>query len=213
MYVPPAFAETDLTALHAFIDAHPFALLITADAAGGAPLATPLPLIVVPEEGANGTLYGHFAKPNPHGNAVFTAPSRAVFMGPDAYISPGWYPSKQAHGKAVPTWNYSVVDCVGQAEPITEPEAMRALLSQLTAKFEAHRAEPWSLSDAPESYIAAMLKGITAFKLPITAITGKRKLSQNRPAEDITGVIAGLRGEETPEARAVADAMTRLPAH
>jgi transcriptional regulator len=111
----------------------------------------------------------------------------------------------------VPTWNYSVVDCVGQAEPITEPDAMRALLSQLTAKFEAHRAEPWSLSDAPESYIAAMLKGITAFKLPITAITGKWKLSQNRPAEDIAGVIAGLRGEETPEAHAVAEAMAKRP--
>lgn len=210
MYVPPAFVDTDLTALHAFIDAHPFALLITADAAGGAPLATPLPLIVVPNEGANGTLYGHFAKPNPHGNAVFTAPSRAVFMGSDAYISPGWYPSKQAHGKAVPTWNYSVVDCVGQAEAVTEPEAMRALLAQLTAKFETGRAEPWSMADAPETYIAAMLKGITAFKLPITTITGKRKLSQNRPAEDIDGVIEGLRSENDPKALAVAEAMRSL---
>lgn len=210
MYVPPAFAETDLPALHAFIDAHPFALVITADAAGGAPLATPMPFIVVPEEGANGTLYGHFAKPNPHVNAVFTAPSRAVFMGPDAYISPGWYPSKQPHGKAVPTWNYSVVDCVGQAEAVTEPEAMRALLAQLTAKFETGRAKPWSMDDSPETYIAAMLKGITAFKLPITTITGKRKLSQNRPAEDIDGVIEGLRGENDPKALAVAEAMRSL---
>ncbi len=210
MYVPPAFAETDLTALHAFIDAHPFALLITANAASGAPLATPLPLIVVPDEGEHGTLYGHFAKPNPHGNAVFTAPSRAVFQGPDAYISPGWYPSKRAHGKAVPTWNYSVVDCVGQADAITEPEAMRALLAQLTAKFETGRAEPWSMADAPETYITAMLKGITAFKLPITVITGKRKLSQNRPAEDIGGVIKGLRAEGDPKAEAVAKEMAGL---
>ncbi len=210
MYVPPAFAETDLATLHAFIDAHPFALLISADPAGGAPLATPLPLIVVPEEGEKGTLYGHFAKPNPHGNAVFTGLSRAVFQGPDAYISPGWYPSKRAHGKAVPTWNYSAVDCVGEAEPITEPNAMRALLSELTAKFETGRAEPWSLQDAPETYIAAMLKGITTFKLPITAITGKRKLSQNRPAEDIDGVITGLRAEGDPKAEAVAEAMAGL---
>jgi transcriptional regulator len=211
MYVPPAFAETDLAALHAFIDAHPFALLVTADAAGGAPLATPLPLIVVPHEGDKGTLYGHFAKPNPHGNAVFTAPSRAVFQGPDAYISPGWYPSKRAHGKAVPTWNYSTVDCVGQAEPITEPDAMRALLAQLTAKFETGRAEPWSMADAPEPYIAAMLKGITAFKLPITTITGKRKLSQNRSGEDIDGVIDGLRAEADPKALAVAKDMAQIP--
>ncbi|KJV10431.1 hypothetical protein VZ95_04860 [Elstera litoralis] len=210
MYVPPAFAETELTPLHAFIDAHPFALLITADGAGGAPLATPLPLIVAAAEGENGTLYGHFAKANPHGEQIFKSPSRAVFQGADAYISPGWYPSKQAHGKAVPTWNYSAVDVVGQAEPITEPDAMRALLSQLTAKFEAHRAEPWSLTDAPEAYIAAMLKGITAFKLPIAAIVGKIKLSQNRPPEDIAGVIAGLRGEGMPQAEAVADAMAKM---
>lgn len=211
MYTPPAFAETDLAALHAFIDAHPFALLVTADAAGGAPLATPLPLIVVPEEGDKGTLYGHFAKPNPQGEAVFKSPSRAVFQGPDAYISPGWYPSKRDHGKAVPTWNYSAVDCVGQAEPMTEPEAVRALLARLTAKFETGRAEPWSMGDAPESYIAALLKGITAFKLPITAVIGKRKLSQNRSATDIAGVINGLRADADPKAHAVAEAMAQTP--
>ncbi|MCK6443170.1 FMN-binding negative transcriptional regulator [Elstera cyanobacteriorum] len=195
MYIPPAFAETDRATLHAFIAAHPFALLTTADPAGGAPLVTLLPLILAPEEGAHGTLYGHFAKPNPHGAAVFTAPSRIIFQGPDGYISPGWYPTKQEHGKAVPTWNYQLVDVTGTAEAITDPAAMRALLVRLTDKFESHRAERWQVSDAPENYIAAMLKGITAFKLPIATLAGKWKLSQNRPAEDRLGVIAGLRAD------------------
>lgn len=207
MYVPPAFAETEIAELHAFIEAHPFALMITADPAGGAPLVTPVPLIVQPGDGEKGTLYGHVAKANPHGSAIFTTPSRIIFQGADAYISPGWYPSKRVHGKAVPTWNYAIVDVVGQAEPITKPEAMRALLSQLTAKFEAHRAEPWSLADAPESYTAAMLKAITAFKLPISEMIGKFKLSQNRPADDIAGVVSGLKAEGLPGADAVAEAM------
>lgn len=195
MYIPPAFAETDRSALHAFIDAHPFALLTTADPAGGPPLVTALPLIVAPTEGEQGTLYGHLAKPNPHGAALFAAPSRVVFQGADAYISPSWYPTKKQHGKAVPTWNYQLVDVTGTAEPISDPAAMHALVTRLTDRFERDRADRWQVTDAPESYIAAMLKGITAFKLPITTLAGKWKLSQNRSAEDRQGVIDGLRAD------------------
>lgn len=205
MYIPPAFAEADQDRLHAFIAAHPFALLMTADPLRGPPLVTPLPLLIDPEEGRLGTLYGHIAKPNPHGAALFAGPSRVVFQGPDAYISPGWYPSKRDQGKAVPTWNYQLVDATGVAEPITDPAAMRRLLAQLTERFEAQRADPWRIDDAPEAYIAAMLKGIIAFKLPLTSLIGKWKLSQNRSADDRQGVIAGLRAEGTVSASALAD--------
>lgn len=207
MYTPPAFAETDRTALHAFIAAHPFALLTTADPAGGPPLVTPLPLIAATEEGENGTLYGHLAKPNPHGAALFAAPSRVIFQGPDAYVSPGWYPSKREHGKAVPTWNYQSVDVTGTAEPIADPAAIHALLTRLTDRFESGRADRWRISDAPEAYIAALMRGITAFRLPIATLVGKWKLSQNRPADDIAGVIAGLKAEADAKAGALALSM------
>ncbi len=206
MYIPPAFAETDRERLHAFIASNPFALLITADPAGSPPLVTPLPLLLAPDEGAFGTLYGHIAKPNPQGAALFAGPSRVLFQGPNAYVSPGWYPSKRDHGKAVPTWNYQLVDATGTAEPITDPAAMRRLLAQLTDRFEAHRSAPWRIDDAPDAYIAAMLKGILAFKLPLVSLVGKWKLSQNRSMEDRQGVIAGLRAEGTVAATALADA-------
>lgn len=207
MYVPPAFRQDDLPTLHATIAGSRLATLVTSGSEG--PVATHLPLLLDPADGPYGTLIGHFAKPNPHWRTAEAeaGASLAIFQGPDAYISPSWYPSKQAEGKAVPTWNYVAVHAYGRLEVFHEAEALLDLVGRLSDRFEAGRPHPWSVADAPESYIAAMLNGIVGVRLRIERLEGKWKLSQNRSAADRAGVVAGLRGEPETGAAAVADSM------
>jgi len=115
-----------------------------------------------------------------------------IFQGPDAYVSPSFYAAKAEHGKVVPTWNYLAVHAYGRAEVFTDPERLLGVVSGLTNKHEAARAEPWAVSDAPDDYIQKMLNGIVGFAIPIERLEGKRKLNQNRSAEDIAGVSKGL---------------------
>ena len=122
-------------------------------------------------------------------------PALAVFPGPDAYITPSWYPSKQEHGRVVPTWNYTVVHARGRVRFIEDADWLRNNVSQLTDKFEGRRAEPWAVSDAPDRFIDMQLKAIVGFELEIASLEGKRKVSQNREAADRAGVVAGLDAE------------------
>ena len=191
MYLPSAFRQDDLAELHAQMQASPFALLTSAGAAGVQ--ASHLPLLLAPDEGEFGTLYGHFARANPHWRDLQGgAEALAVFSGPDAYISPGWYPAKAEHGKVVPTWNYIAVHAYGQAEVFDEAERLLQLVSRLSALHEAERPQPWAVSDAPREYIDSMLRAIVGFALPIQRIEGKWKLGQNRSKADQTGVREGL---------------------
>ena len=145
------------------------------------------------DQGPNGTLYGHFAKANPQWKELQNgAEALVIFAGADAYVSPGFYPSKAEHGKVVPTWNYVAVHAYGTAEVFTDADRLRNLVSALTDRHEAGRANPWKVADAPADYIDGMLKAIVGFALPIQRLEGKRKLSQNRSAADIAGVREGL---------------------
>ena len=190
MYNPPAFAFSDRAALHGFMrDCH-LATFVTATAEG--PLATPLPMLLVPDEGEHGTLYAHLARANGQWNAPVIGDALAIFMGPDAYVSPGWYASKKEHGKVVPTWNYSTVQARGPVEFFDDAERLADVVTRLTDLHEAGRPDPWQVSDAPAAYIAAQLRGIIGLRMPITALEGKKKLSQNRSEADRAGVRAGL---------------------
>jgi transcriptional regulator len=202
MYIPPAFREDDLAALHGTMREARLANLVTATAEGL--IATPLPLIVAPEEGPYGTLYGHVARANPQWKLPPTGEAMALFMGPDAYVSPSWYPSKQEHGKVVPTWNYVAVHAYGSVEFFDDPERLLDVVTRLTALNERPRAQPWAVTDAPESFIRAQLKGIVGLRLPITRLEGKRKMSQNRSAVDRAGVAAGLAASSRHSDRATA---------
>ncbi|UPG73542.1 FMN-binding negative transcriptional regulator [Roseomonas gilardii subsp. gilardii] len=206
MYVPPAFRDDDLTVLHATMRQVRLANLVTATAEGL--IATPLPLFLVPEEGPHGTLYGHLARANPQWRLPPAGEAMALFNGPDAYVSPAWYPSKQEHGKVVPTWNYVAVHAYGPAEFFEDAGRLLDVVTRLTALHEAPRAAsgagPWAVADAPEDFIRAQLKGIVGLRLPITRIDGKRKMSQNRSAEDRAGAAAGLAASDRPSDRAVA---------
>ncbi|MBR0655383.1 FMN-binding negative transcriptional regulator [Roseomonas arctica] len=193
LYIPPAFRETDPATLHAVIRDARLAILVCAALDGAMPWVTHLPLMLDAEDGPLGTLHGHVAKANGHWQALVRA-SRAlvIFTGPDAYVSPAHYASKREHGKVVPTWNYVAVHAECDAEIYHDAARLHAVVSRLTDQHEGARAEPWAVGDAPEPFIAGQLKGIVGVALRITALEGKRKLSQNRSAEDRAGVKTGL---------------------
>ena len=208
MYVPRAFAQTDVKALHKQMLATPLPVVVTHGSQGL--IASHVPLLLNPVEGACGTLYGHLARANPHWQALAEgSEALVIFAGEQAYISPSFYPSKAVHGKAVPTWNYLAVHAYGQAEVFDDAERLLALVSRLSHKHEAERPEPWAVSDAPGDYIDSMLKAIVGFRLPITRLDGKRKLSQNRDAADQAGVRQGLLGNSNPQDHALAHLMAK----
>ena len=191
MYTPSSFAIDDLPELHQQILGTRLAVLVTHGEQGLQ--ASHLPLLLSSDQGSNGTLYGHFAKANPQWKELQNgAEALVIFAGADAYISPGFYPSKAEHGKVVPTWNYVAVHAYGTAEVFTDADRLRTLVSALTDRHEAGRANSWKVADAPADYIDGMLKAIVGFALPIQRLEGKRKLSQNRNAADIAGVREGL---------------------
>ena len=190
MYVPPAFREDDLSTLHDVIREARLANLVTATTEGL--LATSLPLFLMPDEGPHGTLYGHLARANPQWKQAPIGAAMAIFGGPDAYITPSWYATKREHGKVVPTWNYVALHAYGPAEFFDDEVRLLDAVTRLTELHESNRPAPWAVSDAPENFIRAQLRGIVGLRMPIERIEGKRKMSQNRSAEDRTGVAAGL---------------------
>ena len=191
MYTPSNFAINDLNELHQHILGARLGVLVTHGEQGLQ--ASHLPLLLNVDHGPNGTLYGHLARANPQWRELQNgAEALVIFAGADAYVSPGFYPSKAEHGKVVPTWNYVAVHAYGTGEVFTDPDRLRDLVSALTDRHEAGRAQPWKVADAPADYIDGMLKAIVGFALPIQRLEGKRKLSQNRSSADIAGVREGL---------------------
>jgi transcriptional regulator len=212
MYNPKHFQESRPEILGAFMRAHPFATLVSLGGEGL--IGTHLPMLWDPEPAPHGTLTGHFARPNPHGKGVREGvESLAIFTGAQAYISPNWYPSKREHGKVVPTWNYVAVHAYGTLRIIDDAEWLRRLVTRLTDLHEGFSAVPWKVTDAPDAFIDQMLNGIVGVELALTRVEGKWKLSQNRPASDQAGTVAGLDARGDADSREVAAAMNavRLP--
>lgn len=205
MYEPVHFRVEDREAVFGLVRANPFGLLISQGAEGI--IANPLPFLLI-EEGEAIILRAHVARPNPQWQALAANPEAlVVFQGVQHYVTPAWYPSKREHGKVVPTWNYTHVQMRGTAS-IREDEAfLRLQVGALTARHEAGRSEPWAVSDAPEAYVAAQLRGIVGIEIRVSSWQGKFKLSQNRTQAERAGVIAGLAGEVAEDARAVAGLM------
>jgi transcriptional regulator len=197
MYVPANFKQDQVPVLHKAIRGSGLATLVTSGADGL--IASHVPMLLDAEPGPYGTLRGHVARANPHWRSV--APggeALAMFMGPDAYITPSWYETKRQTGKVVPTWNYVAIHAYGPVEFFDDPDRLLAIVTELTRTHEGKRAAPWAVSDAPSDFVRGQLKGIVGFALPITRLEGKWKMSQNRPAEDRAGVIEGLAREGGP---------------
>ncbi|MFG0410858.1 FMN-binding negative transcriptional regulator [Pseudomonas sp. FYR_11] len=156
-------------------------------------LATHLPVLLDPAEGEFGTVYAHLARANRQWQDLAQgAEALLVFPGADAYVSPGYYPSKAENPKVVPTWNYLAVHAYGVADVIHDAEPLLAIVSRLSDRHEHGRSEPWQVSDAPADYIDGMLRAIVGIRLPIQRLQGARKLSQNRAEQDIAGVRESL---------------------
>jgi transcriptional regulator len=202
MYLPTHFEETRAPVLHALLRQHPLGLLITVDA-DGVPVANPIPFLLDAQRGEHGTLVGHVARANPVWRAAGQG-ALVVFQGPQGYISPNGYPGKAEHGKVVPTWNYATVQARGTLHALDDAAAAHALVSRLTDTHEARQTRPWAVADAPDDYIASMLKAIVCIEIPLTALVGKYKLSQNRSAADRAGLEAALQADAEPAAHTLA---------
>ena len=207
MHRPDHFRVDDVADMHALMRARPFAALVSSTASGL--YGTHLPT-VLKDEGANGTIECHLARANPHWKDLAAGgEALMIFQGPDGYITPNWYPSKAQHGKTVPTWNYAIVHAYGCPAVMQDKDWLRRHVGELTDQQERSEAAPWKLSDAPESYVDVMLRGIVGFRFEITRLEGKWKMSQNREMEDRKGVIAGLEGRATGDDLAIADAVAK----
>ncbi|MBN9259391.1 MAG: FMN-binding negative transcriptional regulator [Hyphomicrobium sp.] len=203
MYVPEHFKLGDVAEQHALMRAYPFAALITMSDAGYEVTHLPTKL---KSEGALGVVECHVSRANPHWREIAKS-GRGLLMytGPQAYITPGWYPSKAAHGKVVPTWNYAVVHAHGTAEIVDDREWLVRHVSELTDQQEAGTATPWATSDAPGNYIEVMSRGIVGMRFTIERLEGKAKMSQNREIPDREGVVAGLKARAEEGDAKVAD--------
>ena len=191
MYLPAQFAETRPDVLHALIRDHPFGMLVTQGPAGLE--ANGLPFLIDADRGPHGTLRAHVARANPlWREARADEDSLVVFQGPQAYISPAWYPTKAETGQVVPTWNYAIVQGRGRLRAVEDATWVRQLVSDLTDHHEADRPKPWAVDDAPAGYIDKLLNAIVGIEIELTSLTGKWKVSQNRSAADRNGVVRGL---------------------
>jgi transcriptional regulator len=194
MYVPEHFAERRVEVIHAAIRQAGLATLVTTGREGLD--ASHLPLLLDPEPGPLGRLVGHVARANPQWSATPDgSEALAIFLGPDAYVTPSWYATKRETGRVVPTWNYVAIQAHGTVRFFHEPERLLELVTRLTDRHEQARPHPWRVSDAPPDYVEGLLQAIVGVELTVTRLEGKWKASQNRSEADRRGVAEGLRRE------------------
>lgn len=192
MYRPKSTAIDDPDLLRAAMAEISFGALVTPHAAGME--ITHVPWLVHVEEGRT-FLESHVARANPHWQLAGQGGSVVIFQGPNAYISPSHYPSKQVHGKVVPTWAYITVHAHGTLTAIRDGDWLHRHVTDLSNRHEAGRAEPWTVSDAPVAYIAAMKRGIVGLRMEVTRMEGAWKVNQDKSEQDRAGTYHGLMGE------------------
>jgi len=203
MYLPEDFRESDAETVAEIIRANPLGALVTVQ--DGALVADHIPFLF---DRARNRLFAHVARANPlWSRADRNQDALVIFQGGDRYVTPSWYPSKRRSGKVVPTWNYEVVHVYGRLVAQDDSLAAREVVETLTRQHEERRPAPWAVGDAPQDYVATLLKAIVAIEIDITGIAAKRKLSQNLREEDREGVIAGLSDEDDEGAREMARRM------
>lgn len=170
-----------------------------------------IPFLYDPSRRRRGSLLGHLARPNGQWRGADGREALVLVHGPDGYVSPAWYAAKREHGRVVPTWNYVLVAVHGTLRVHDDPEWTRDVVERLTRAHEGGRAEPWAVSDAPGPYITGQLRAIVGIEVEIDRVEAKWKLSQNRSAEDVAGVIAGMDAGSDHD-RALAEAMSQVEA-
>jgi transcriptional regulator len=187
MYLPKHFEQPDAAALEKLMLEHPLATLVSTGPEGLTANHIPLEF-----DAASQTLRGHVARANPVWKVAAGLPVMAVFQGPQAYVTPNWYPAKAATHKVVPTWNYAVVHAHGTLVVTEDAPWLHALVSRLTQHHESTQRKPWAVSDAPDDYIQQLLRAIIGIEIPVQRLVGKYKLHQNHTADTRQGVVQGL---------------------
>lgn len=206
MYLPAHFVPDD-HAVAELLTNNGAADLITSTQSGL--VATLLPFVFEPDAGLHGALLGHLARNNDQWQAPPIGEALVIVRGPDAYVSPNWYASKSEHGRVVPTWNYITAHVYGELIVHDNAEWVERLVRRLTDMHEAGNPSPWSVDDAPSRFIAGQLRAIVGIELRIARVLAKFKMSQNRPAGDIGGVVDGLTAMGEPDAAAAVRAANR----
>ncbi|MEP5759697.1 MAG: FMN-binding negative transcriptional regulator [Litoreibacter sp.] len=212
MRQPPIFSEDRIEVMQELMVAHPFATIVSS--ATGILSADHVPLVLHDGEGQHGVLRGHIAITNP----LFRETDGPIdvltlFQGPQTYVTPSWYASKKEHGKVVPTWNYVVVHARGALEFTQDTSWLLRHLNDLTAQHESHRPEPWTVSDAPDDFIARQLRGLVGFEIAIADIQGTWKVSQNKDLSDWKGVRDGLENSDDANAKSIGDLVEKRARH
>jgi transcriptional regulator len=210
VYVPQHFAPPDDAAVQDLLRRHGAADLVTSTADGLRATLLPFVYDEPDDDHPLGRLLGHLARPNDQWRQPALGEAMVIVRGPDAYISPAWYPSKTEHGRVVPTWNYVTAHVHGRLVVHDDADWVESLVRRLTAKHEDGREPGWSVEDAPPDYVAGQLRAIVGLEVAISRVEAKWKLSQNRPEGDRLGVVAALDDEPGRAAHEVADAMRRL---
>lgn len=197
MYIPVVNREDDISELRRFVRANSFCILVSVTDRGL--VASHIPVVLHESASGFGVLRGHLARGNSHwrdfNNDVETL---AIFAGPQHFISASWYPGKKTHGREVPTWNYVAVHIYGRLRVIEDHDWLLHHLKTLVDKNERIAETPWSVSDAPQEFIATQMRAIVGVELDVSRVEGKWKASQNRNDEDAAGVMAGLQSLGTP---------------
>ena len=207
MYQPKHFEETRIEVMQALVASQPLSTLVTLSDEGL--VADQIPMLLRPGEGPFGTLVGHVARANPlWRQSRLDTPVLAIFQGPQHYISPSWYPTKQEHGKVVPTWNYVVVQARGLLQIHDDPDWVRQQATQITNQQERTSAKPWAVDDAPRDYTDSMIKAVVGISIEVTLWSGKWKVSQNQPAVNRAGVVQSLETLQGAQALAMASLVT-----
>ncbi len=201
MYTPSAFAVSNSDALHDFVEANSFATLVSADESNVE--ASHLPLLLDRNSGASGTLVGHMAKANPQWENLDGREVLAIFHGPHAYISAGWYGEQNV----VPTWNYVAVHARGILRIDNDRERLLDIVNRYVGFYEAQQVTPWPLESADQQFVDKLLDAIVGFTVELTQLEGKWKLNQNHSAERQQRVVDGLRSQPDSGSQQIADLM------
>jgi transcriptional regulator len=207
MYLPSHFQETRPEALQQLMQRHPLATLILQTP--GELAADHVPLLLRGDAPPQGRLVGHVARANPLWRKAGAEgiDCLVIFQGPQGYISPNGYATKQEHGKVVPTWNYDVVHVQGRLRAVDDALWLRGLLDELTATHEADQPRPWAPADAPADYLARILQAVVGIEIEILGLTGKAKLSQNQPAVNQQSLIQALQARGDAASSSMAQAI------
>jgi transcriptional regulator len=209
VYIPAHFEESRVDVLHDFVRKNQFATLVTHGASGIN--ANHIPFVLKTEPAPYGVLNGHVARANAVCQDLASGgEALVIFQGPDAYITPSWYETKKQTGTVVPTWNYIVVHAYGRPKLIEDKDWLLSHLTELTNKNESTLDSPWAVSDAPEEFVAKLMGAIIGIEMVVTRFLGKWKVSQNRSAADMSGVVDGLRTSNTAGAKEMAEVIGDL---